>query len=67
MNVQFNLTKIRPEDIEAEVQKLLGPQGSVMALAKSQQLSVTDTAGRLRAVRDYLKRIEGPEGTCRPG
>ena len=38
-----------------------------MALAKSQQLSVTDTVGRLRAVRDYLKRIEGPEGTVSSG
>ena len=38
-----------------------------MALAKSQQLSVTDTAGRLRTVRDYLKRIEGPEGTLSSG
>ena len=67
VNVQFNLTKIRPEDFEAEVQKLLGPQGSVVALAKSQQLSVTDTAGRLRTVRDFLKRIEGPEGTLSSG
>ncbi len=48
VNVQFNLTKIRPEKIEAEVQKLLGPQGSVKALAESQQLSATDTVGHLR-------------------
>jgi len=67
VNVLFNLNKVRPEDIEAEIQKLLGPQGSVKSLAKSQQLSVTDTTGRLRAVRDYLKRIEGPEGTVSSG
>ena len=67
VNVQFNLDKVRPEDVEADVQKLLGPQGSVKSLAKSQQLSVTDTVGRLRAVRDYLKRIEGPEGTMSAG
>ena len=46
VNVQLTLVKIRPEDIEAEVQKLLGPQGTVKSLAKSQQLSVTDTVGR---------------------
>ena len=65
VNVQFALNKIRPEDVEAEVRKLLGPQGSVESLAKSQQLSVTDTAGRLRAVRNYLKNT--PEGTLLSG
>ena len=29
------------------------------SLAKSQQLSVTDTVGRLKTVRDYLEHIEG--------
>jgi len=67
VNVHFTLTKVRPEDIEADVQKLLGPQGSVVALAKSQQLSVTDTVERLRAVHAYLKSIEGPEGTVSSG
>ena len=67
VTVYFNLTKIRPEDVEAEVQKQLGAQGSLKSLAKSQQLSVTDTAGRLRAVRDYLKHIEGTEGTVAHG
>ncbi|MEI8371481.1 MAG: secretin N-terminal domain-containing protein [Planctomycetota bacterium] len=67
VSVLFNLNKIRPEDTETEVRKLLGPQGSVVALAKSQQLFVTDTAGRLRAVRAFLKRIEGPEGTVSSG
>ena len=67
VNVQFTLTKIRPEDVELEVRKLLGPQGSVDTLAKSQQLSVTDTAGRLRTVRNYLKQIEEPGGTMSSG
>ena len=58
VNVIFNLKKIRPEDTEAEVRNLLGLHGSVVSLPKSQQLSVTDTVGRVRTVRDYLKRIE---------
>lgn len=67
VSVLFDLRKLRPEDVEPEVRKLLGPQGSVVAIAKSQQLFVTDTAGRLRAVRSVLKRMEGPEGALPPG
>jgi type II secretory pathway component GspD/PulD (secretin) len=63
VRVIFNLTKLRPQDIQPEVQLLLGPQGTLKSLTASQQLSVTDTAGRVRTVRDYLKKIEGPEGT----
>ncbi len=63
VKVIFDLKKFRPEDVEADVRKLLGMQGSVVSLAKSQQLAVVDTVGRARTVRDYLKRIEGPEGS----
>ncbi len=67
VNVHFKLSKFRPEDVEAEIPKLLGPQGSITSLSKSQELSVTDTGGRLRTVRDYLKYIEGPEGPMSSG
>ena len=63
VNVHFDLSAIRPEEVEAEVQKLLGPLGSLSSMVKSQQLSVTDTVARMRIVRDYLKRIEGPRST----
>ncbi len=62
VSVLFNLDKLKPEEAELEIRKLLGPQGSVVALTKSRQVLVTETAGRLRAIRDMLKRIEGPEG-----
>jgi type II secretory pathway component GspD/PulD (secretin) len=62
VNVRFPLKKLRPEDVEADVQKLLNPQGSVKSLAKSQWLSVTDTVARLREVREYLKYIESDQG-----
>jgi len=62
VNVLFDLSTYRPEDLETEVYKLLGPQGTVKSLAKSQQLSVTDTAGRLRTVRAWLKRIQDEDG-----
>ncbi len=67
VNLIFPLKKNKPEDTEAEVHKLLGLQGMVVALPKSQELSVTDTVARLRTVRDLLKRLEGPEGPASSG
>ena len=58
----FSLEKLTAEDAEAEVKKLLGPQGSVVTLPKSRQILVTETAGRLRTIRRVLARIEDPEG-----
>ena len=58
VNVLFPLHKYQPAELESEVQKLLGAHGTVKSLPKSQQLSVTDTVARQRAVRDYLKHIE---------
>jgi type II secretory pathway component GspD/PulD (secretin) len=58
VSVLFDLEKIKPEEAEAEVKKLLGPQGTVVALSKSRQVLVTETAGRLRAIRSVFKRIE---------
>jgi type II secretory pathway component GspD/PulD (secretin) len=56
----FNLDKITPEEAEAEIKKLTGPQGSVVTLPKSRQVLVTETAGRLRAIRSVLARIQSP-------
>ena len=67
VSVLFNLEKLKPEEAELEVKRLLGPQGSVVALAKSRQLFVTETAGRLRAIRAVIARIEGPEGSTTSG
>jgi type II secretory pathway component GspD/PulD (secretin) len=57
----FDLDTISPEEAEAEIKKLIGPQGSVVALPKSRQVLVTETAGRLRAIRKVLARIQSPE------
>ena len=37
VSVLFNLEQLKPEEAEAEVNKLRGPQGSVVALGKSRQ------------------------------
>jgi type II secretory pathway component GspD/PulD (secretin) len=58
VSVLFNLKKLNAEEAAAEIQKLLGPQGSAVPLAKARQLLVTETAGRLRAIRAILMRIE---------
>ncbi len=63
VNVVFKLEKLTAEEGEAEVRKLLGPQGSVIVLSKSGQLVVTDAAGRLRTIRAVLKNVEDPQGS----
>ena len=54
----FQLENLRPEEAEAEIKKLLGPQGAVVALPKAQQLLVTETVGRLRTIREVIHRAD---------
>ncbi len=65
VSVLFQLQKLAPEEIEPEVQRMIGPQGSVISLPKSRQLLVTETVGRLRAIRRAIERAEDPEGVHR--
>lgn len=58
----FPLENLRPEEAEAEIKKLLGPQGSVVVLPKAQQILVTETAGRLRTIREVIQRADNPDG-----
>jgi len=60
--IVFQLDKITAEEAQAEIEKLIGPQGSVVVLPKAQEIVVTETAGRLRTIRDAIQRIEDPEG-----
>ena len=62
VSVQFQLDRMTPEEAEVEVRKLLRPQGSVIALPKSRQVVVTETAGRMKAIRAMIQRIEDPVG-----
>ena len=61
MKVVFKLKKHLPAEIDAEVKSMLGPAGSTVVLTQSQQLVVSDQAGRLRTVRDFINRIDGAE------
>jgi type II secretory pathway component GspD/PulD (secretin) len=57
----FRLNRTTPEIIQAETEKLLGPQGSLVVMPKSQQIVITETAGTLRTIRDIIKRIDNPD------
>ncbi|MGC3967649.1 MAG: secretin N-terminal domain-containing protein [Pirellulales bacterium] len=50
----FPLGKLTAEDAQAEIQRLVGPQGSIVLLPRAGQLQVTETAGRLRLIRSVL-------------
>lgn len=60
----FSLEKISPEEAETEAKKLLGPEGTVVVLPGARQIMVTETAGRLRTIRDTLKRLENSDGSA---
>jgi type II secretory pathway component GspD/PulD (secretin) len=60
--VLFQLDKFDPEEAATEIEKLVGPQGAVVVLSRTKQLHVTETAGRLRTIRDVIQRVEDPEG-----
>ena len=46
--------------VEQELTKLIGPQGSVQLLPQARQILVTETAGRLRTIRNVLRSMEDP-------
>ncbi len=64
VTVQFQLQNVAPEEAEQEIRKLIGPQGSVVVLPKSRQVLVTETAGRLRIIRQAIQAIENPQGAA---
>jgi hypothetical protein len=56
----FQLTSLAPEIAEAEALKLKSQEGTVITLAMARQLHVTDMAGKVRAIRDFIKSVEDP-------
>ncbi len=59
----FSLDVLTPDEAETEIAKLLGPQGKIVVLPKAKQILVTETAGRLRTIRDVLQAVEEPDLT----
>jgi type II secretory pathway component GspD/PulD (secretin) len=59
----FTVSQMTPEEAETEINKLLGPQGSVVVMPKAGMIQVTETAGRLRTIRKVIQAVEDPDGT----
>ncbi|MDR0391127.1 MAG: hypothetical protein LBH59_04420, partial [Planctomycetaceae bacterium] len=55
----FPLVQTTPDVIQNEVEKLLGPQGSIIALPTSRHIVITETGGTLRAIRSIIRQIDG--------
>lgn len=62
VNVVFQLDKFEPAQAEAEIKRLIGPQGNVVVLPTTKQISITETAGKLRTIRKIIQRVEDPAG-----
>ncbi len=58
----FHLAKMEPSDAEQEIGQLLGPGRSMVVMPKARQIMVTETAGKLRTIRDVIERAENPTG-----
>lgn len=56
----FPLARMKPEEAKAMVEEYLGPQGNVIAFPAARQILVTETAGKLRTIRDMIERVEAP-------
>ncbi len=57
----FQLSRMIPEDADIEARKMVGPLGTVVLLSKAKQLYVTETAGKLLAIRNMIEAVENPE------
>ncbi|MCA9118891.1 MAG: general secretion pathway protein [Planctomycetaceae bacterium] len=57
----FHLAKMDPADAETEISKMIGPQGKVIAFPTASQLLVTETAGKLRTIREMIEQVENPD------
>jgi type II secretory pathway component GspD/PulD (secretin) len=60
IRVLFPVYNMTPEAAAKEVEPMLGPQGSVIALPQAHQIAVTETGGRLRAIRSVINSVERP-------
>ena len=61
VSVLFPLNNMDPAQVEKEIAKLIGPQGSLVVIPQAKQVFVTETAGRLRTIRNILDSVEQPD------
>lgn len=63
IRVLFRVRNMTPEAASEEVSRMIGPQGDVVVLPRAGMLQVTETAGRIRAIRDVITAIERPNSS----
>lgn len=59
----FSIGSLDPDDVEKELRRLVGPQGSVVVLPNARQVQATETAGRLRLMRAVLRASTEAQAT----
>jgi type II secretory pathway component GspD/PulD (secretin) len=61
VSVVLPLRSLPVEDLAPEIKKMLGPFGEVIALKKSNQLLLQDTAGNIRRIYQTIQGMEKPK------
>jgi type II secretory pathway component GspD/PulD (secretin) len=61
LTVTFQLNHWPPPDAAAEIQKRLGPYGSVTVMNTARQIQVTDLGGKLRWIKKTIDAVEQPD------
>ncbi len=59
----FILSRLSPDEAKKEIEQLIGPHGSVIALPAAGQVLVTETVSKLRLIQKMLNRSEDPESS----
>ncbi len=64
IRVTFPVYNMSAAEAATEVEHLIGPQGAVIVLPQSKRIQVTETGGRLRAIRSVINAVERPTDTA---
>lgn len=64
VRVLFQVRNMTPEAASEEISRMIGPQGNVVVLPRAGMLQVTETAGRIRAIRKVIQAIERPDSSA---
>lgn len=66
VQVLFTIGGRDADEVNAEIAPLIGEHGSSVALPKTKQVLVTDTAGKMRAIRAVIESIPEPKPEPKP-
>ena len=58
----FQIEKMKPEEAERDLVKLIGPMGRIFVLPSARQILIQETAGKLRTIRSVIEAVENPLG-----